>query len=69
MQNQERASFTTVPILAKGLQNSEIISYQQVSRPDFSSVDTGGVTKVHHVLEATVTLLVLLSLEEMEIGY
>lgn len=69
LQNQERASYTTVPLLAKSLQNSEIISYQQVSRPDFSSVDKGGVTKVYHVLKATVALLVLLSLEEVEIGY
>lgn len=69
LQNQERASLTTVPLLAKSLQNSEIISYQQVSRPDFSSVDKGEVTKVYHVLEATLALLVLLSLEEVEIGY
>lgn len=68
LKNLERAGVTTDPLFTKGLQNSEIISYQQVSRPDFSSVDRG-VTKVNHVPEATVALLVLLRLEEMEVGY
>lgn len=53
----------------KGLKSSVIISYLQVSRPDFCTVDEGGVTKVNHVPEAAVALHVLLSLEEMEIGY